>query len=120
MSCEKGVHAILDDAEWYLRDTPEKHSELVETLAALGNHYKRAMVAFLDHARFWRGATLFYHADTLPYCGKRKGLPQQPASVHDDGRRALADSIRNYFHKHGRAGQEPCGGGVPPWRPGKG
>jgi hypothetical protein len=98
MSCEKGLRAILDEAEWQLRDRPERHTELVETLAALGNHYERAMVTFLDHSEFWRGATLFYHADTLPYWRKRKGMPQQPASVHDDGRLALAQSIRNYFH----------------------
>jgi hypothetical protein len=71
----------------------------VETLAALGNHYERAMVAFLDHTKFWRGAALFYHADTLPYWRKRKGLPQQAASVHEDGRQALAGSISNYFHR---------------------
>jgi hypothetical protein len=99
MSCEKGLHAILDEAEWHLRDTPEKHTKLVETLAALGNHYERAMVAFLDHTKFWRGAALFYHADTLPYWRKRKGLPQQAASVHEDGRQALAGSISNYFHR---------------------
>ena len=97
MSCEKGLHAILDEAEWHLRDTPEKRTELVETLAALGNHYDRAMVAFLDHPKFWRGATLFYHADTLPYWRKRKGLPHEAASVHEDGRQALAASISSYF-----------------------
>jgi hypothetical protein len=99
MSCEKGFHAILDEAEWHLGDTPEKHTKLVETLAALGNHYERAMVAFLDHRKFWRGATHFYHADTLPYWRKRKGLAQQAASVHEDGRQALAGSISNYFHR---------------------
>jgi len=57
------------------------------------------MVAFLEHAELWKGATLFYHADSLPYWRKRKGFPHQPASVHEDGRKALADGIRNYFHR---------------------
>ena len=57
------------------------------------------MVAFLEHRELWKGATLFYHGDSLPYWRKRKGFPHQPASVHEDGRKALADGIRNYFHR---------------------
>src|SRR6266536_2404422 len=71
MSCEKGFRAILDEAEWQLAAEPQTHAEFVRKLAALANHYERAMVAFLDHARFWKGATLFYHADILPYWRKR-------------------------------------------------
>ena len=29
----------------------------------------------------------------------RKGFPHQEASVHEEGRRALAASIRNFFHR---------------------
>lgn len=78
--------------------TPQAYTELVEKLAALANHYERAMVTFLNHAEFWRGATLFYHADTLPYWRKRKNLPHQPAAVHENGRQELAGLIRTYFH----------------------
>jgi len=35
----------------------------------------------------------------LPYWRKRKGFPHQLASVHEDGRRALADGISDYFHR---------------------
>ena len=98
MSCEKGFRAILDEAAWHLEAEPQTYAELVEKLAALANHYERAMVTFLEYAAFWKGATLFYHADTLPYWRKRKNLPHQPAAVHEDGRRELADLIRNYFH----------------------
>jgi hypothetical protein len=79
--------------------TPAEHVEFVEKLAALANHSERAMVTFLDYPQFWKGATLFYHADTLPWWRKRKGFPHQPALVHEDGRQALANSIRNYFHR---------------------
>ena len=34
MGCEKGFRAILDDAEWQFRETPEAHVALVEKLAA--------------------------------------------------------------------------------------
>jgi hypothetical protein len=58
MSCEKGFRAILDEAEWHLRTEPEALTEFVESLAALANHYERAMITFLDHAPFWKGATI--------------------------------------------------------------
>jgi hypothetical protein len=99
LSCEKGWCAIRDEAEWQLRETPEAYTELVEKLAALANHSERAMVTFLDYPKFWKGATHFYHADNLPYWRKRKGFPHQEASVHEEGRQALAASIRDYFHR---------------------
>ncbi len=98
MSCESGWCAIRDEAEWQFRETPASYTEFVEKLSAQASHSERAMVTFLDHNPFWNGATLFYHADTLSYWRKRKNLPHQPASVHEDGRRELADLIRNYFH----------------------
>jgi hypothetical protein len=99
MSCEKGFRAILDEAEWHLKEEPQQaYREFVEKLAALANHYERAMVTFLDYAQFWKGATLFYHADTLPYWRKRKNLPHKPIALDMDSRRELADLISNYFH----------------------
>jgi hypothetical protein len=98
LSCEKGFRAIIDEAEWHLANEPEARSQLVEKLAALANHFERAMVTFLDHHQFWKGATRFYHADTLPYWRKRKNLPHQPAVVDDASLRELASLIRNYFH----------------------
>ncbi len=99
MSCEKGWCAIRDEAAWQLREGLETHAQLMEGLAALANHYERAMVTFLDYPQFWKGATRFYHADTLSYWRKRKGFPHGAASVHEDGRQALAASIRDYFHR---------------------
>ena len=98
MSSEKGFAAIRDEAEWQLRAEPQAHTEFVEKLATLANHHERAMTTFLDHHDFWKGATLFYHADTLPYWRKRKNLPRQAAAVHEDSRRELAKQIRGYFH----------------------
>jgi RHS repeat-associated protein len=98
MSCEKGFHAIRDEAEWQLREEPQVQAKFVETLAALDNHYERAIVTFLDHPKFWKGATLFYHADTLPYWRKRKNLPHQPIALDMASRRELAGLISKYFH----------------------
>ena len=98
MCCEKGFRAILDEAEWQLRETPEKFTELVEKLSALPNHYERAMVAFLDHNEFWKGATRFHHADTLPYWRKRKHMLHNPAAVDEASVAQLAGAISHYFH----------------------
>jgi hypothetical protein len=99
LSCEKGWGAIRDEAEWHLQDSPELFTEFVERLSGLPSHEERAMIAFLEHRDYWPGATMFYHADGLSYWKKRKGFPQQPASVHENGRKALAESIRSYFHR---------------------
>lgn len=98
LSCDGGWCAIRDEAKWHLQDNPEQFAEFVEKLSALASHYERAMVTFLDHKDYWQGATLFHHADTLSYWRKRKGLPPQPAQVHEDGRRELAARISSYFH----------------------
>src|ERR1035437_4407267 len=99
MSCEKGFRAVLDEAAWHLEAKPQTYAELVEKLAALDNHYERAMVTFLAPAAYSKGAALFSQADTLPSWRKRKTLPHQPAAVHEDSRRELADLIRSHFHQ---------------------
>jgi hypothetical protein len=81
------------------KEEPQAYREFVEKLAVLDNHYERAMVTFLDHSQFWKGATLFYHADTLPYWRKRKNLPHQPIALDMASRRELSDLIRTYFHQ---------------------
>jgi hypothetical protein len=99
LSCEKGFRAIIDEAEWHLSAEAQARTEFIEKLATLANHYERAMITFLDHNSFWKGATLFYHADTLPHWRKRKNLPNQPVALDMASRQELADLIRNYFHR---------------------
>ena len=74
LSCEKGFRAIIDEAAWHFANDPETHTAFVEQLATLANHFERAMTTFLDHHDFWKGAALFYHADSLPYWRKRTHL----------------------------------------------
>ena len=99
LSCEKGWCAIRDEANWQFREEPDAFTAFVERMGDLDGHFDRAMVTFLDYRQFWKGATHFHRADSLPYWRKRKGFPHQPASVHEDGRRALADGISDYFHR---------------------
>ena len=100
MSCEKGCHAILDEAKWHLDQDADPNATIAftEMLAALTSHYARAMVTYLDHNTFWRGARHFYHADTLSHWRKRKNLPHNAASVVTSSILALANRIRDYFH----------------------
>lgn len=98
ISCEKGFRAIIDEAEWQMQEAPDDLKAFVEKLSALSNHYERAMITFLDFNNFWRGATRFYHADTLPYWRKRKNLSHNKAAVDEVSLKQLAESIRYYFH----------------------
>lgn len=97
MSCEKGFRAIIDEAEFQL--AAEEFTAFMEKLSALPSHFERAMITFLDFNSCWKGATRFYHADTLPYWRKRKNMGHKLAAVDDDSIRQLADQIRNYFHR---------------------
>ena len=98
LSCEKGFKAIIDEAQWHLRDDQNGLAALIKELAGLANHFERAMVTYLDHHRYWKGATRFYHADTLPYWRKRNHMRNNPAVVDPDSINELANLIRNYFH----------------------
>lgn len=96
MSCEKGFQAIIDEANWQMREARATLASFIETLSAHPNHYHRAMVTYLDHAECWKGANRFYHSDTLAYWRKRMG--HKPAAVDEASIRQLAGLIRNYFH----------------------
>lgn len=97
LSCEKGWKAILDEANEQLQDNPDSLHAFIETFAALANHYERAMGTFLDHRAFWRGATLFHHADQLQYWRKRKNMLHHKAATDDNSLQQLAGLIRDYF-----------------------
>lgn len=98
MSCEKGFRAIIDEARWQMQADPDALTGFIESFSALPNHYHRAMTAFLDHGECWKGATRFYHADTLSHWRKRKNMGHRSAAVDDTSIRQLASLIREYFH----------------------
>ncbi|MCP5346326.1 MAG: hypothetical protein H7A04_05615 [Pseudomonadales bacterium] len=99
LSCEKGFRAIIDEAQWQLQADPDGLTAFIETLSELPNHYHRAMLTYLDHGECWKGATRFYHADTLPFWRKRKNMGHQSAAVDDSSIQQLASKISNYFHR---------------------
>ena len=90
----------------------------VETLAALPTTSSGRWSRSSTISQFWKGATLFYHADTLPYWRKRKNLPHVPAAVDEASLRELAGLIRTYFHQTEGRGQQLRGGALPPRRAG--
>jgi len=99
MSCEKGFRAIIDEAEWQMQEAPDDFTAFVEKLSGLSNHYARAMITFLDHNSFWKGATRFYHADSLlSNWRKRKNMSHNKAAEDEASYKKLAELIRNYFH----------------------
>ena len=95
---EGGFVAIRDEAQWQYRNDPPARDALVTSLAALPDHYERAMVTFLDHQLLWKGATRFHHADRLGYWRKRKHLGQGPAAVDHASVLQLAAMMGTYFH----------------------
>ncbi|TXL78254.1 hypothetical protein FHP25_08685 [Vineibacter terrae] len=99
MACEKGARAILDEAQWQMRASPDSYKAFADKLASMPGHFERAVSVFLDHRDLWRGAALFYHADTLPYWRKRPGLPRVSAAIECDSRRELALGIGTWFHE---------------------
>jgi len=98
VSCPKGFKAIIDEARWRLRATPEEITPFTEKLSTLPNHYHRAMTTFLDYSDYWKAVTRFYHADTLTHWRKRKKLGHQPAAVDNASLRQLEKHIGEYFH----------------------
>jgi hypothetical protein len=98
LSCDDGFQAIIDEADWHMASDPIGRNEFVENLSGLNNHFERAMVTFLDHRRFWKGALHFHHADSLSYWQKRVDLPQVAAAVDDESLRLLEHGISEHFH----------------------
>ncbi|MDD2762230.1 MAG: hypothetical protein PHH11_18280 [Methylomonas sp.] len=92
MSCEKGFKAIIDEAEWQMQFNSETLAAFIDTLSAQPSHYYRAMLTYFDHGECWRGATRFFHADSLPYWRKRKNMGHKPAAVE-----ALRRGELHYF-----------------------
>jgi hypothetical protein len=117
MSCDKGFQAIIDEANWHLRDTPDDLTSFVEMLSGLSNHYERAMITFLDHNECWRGATLNRECQAHPdrhrktatkdsYPGTDQACNQENASRHRN--RALESRPGGIHAANRGAGQRNC------------
>ncbi len=99
MSSEKGAAAIYDELVWQMQSQPVQAQAIVDQLAAMENHFERAMAVFLEYKACWRGATRFNHADTLTTWRKRKGLPKNDAAVDGGSIKQFSDLIGGYFQR---------------------
>jgi len=98
LSCEGGVGALLDEAAFHGDDA------FTEALAKQEGFHAKVMWAFLEKPLYWRGATMFLHADNVSpsYWKKRNDLPRLPPHVEDADIEALATAISGLFTKEGR------------------
>ena len=116
MSCEKGFRAIIDEASWHLRETPDALASFVEKLSALPNHYERAMVTFLDHNAFLE------RCDPLLPCGYAAILAQAKESAAPTGsggrgqHSATCRADPQLLPSHRGPGQKLRGGAFSPGR----
>lgn len=98
LASEAGIKAILDEADW--------HGEnLQEPFAKLGSFHERTFWTLLERPKYWPGALLYSHADSVSprYWRKRKNLPRKAAAVDEASVHELEQKIGSYFHaKEGR------------------
>lgn len=95
LSCEKGVKAIIDEAEFH---DPDGLALFTEWLSEKQNHYDKAFSVFLEYPRYWKAALQFFHADSLSNWRKRKNMPKVAVQCEEANLNQLATLIANYFH----------------------
>jgi len=99
MACEGGVAALIDEAGFH------KDVSFIDSIATIEGFHAKVMWAFLDKKVYWRGATMFLHADNVSasYWKKRNDLPAVPPNVEDADIDKLARAISEFFYsKEGR------------------
>lgn len=99
LACEGGIAALIDEASFHNDET------FVEAIAAIEGFHAKAMWAFLEKPSYWRGASMFLHADNVSasFWKKRSDLPKIPPHVEDEDIKALASAISEFFYnKEGR------------------
>ena len=99
LACEGGITALIDEASFHSDEA------FVEAIAAIDGFHAKAMWAYLEKPSYWRGASMFLHADNVSpsFWKKRSDLPKVPPHVEDDDIKALASAISDFFyHKEGR------------------
>ncbi|MFQ5443582.1 MAG: hypothetical protein ACE5EK_03085 [Nitrospinales bacterium] len=95
MSCQGGVTALTDEADYH------GDQEFPEALAKIEGFHGKVMWTFLEHPKYWAGATLFLHSDNISdsLWKKRNDLPHLPPHVDPEDTERLEQAISQYFHK---------------------
>ena len=98
LSTEGGIRALVDEADFH------GDEGFAGELASLEGFHAKVMWAFLEKPLYWRGATMFLHADNVSpsYWKKRNDLPRIPPCVEDEDIEALARAISVLFAREGR------------------
>lgn len=98
LASEGGVAALVDEAAFHGDES------FATDMAVFEGFHAKVMWAFLEKPLYWRGATMFLHADNVSpsYWKKRNDLPKLPPHVEDDDIEALASAISSLFIKEGR------------------
>lgn len=109
MACQGGVTALTDEANYH------QDQAFPEAIAKIEGFHGKVMWAFLEHPKYWEGATLFLHSDNIAdsFWKKRNDLPNLPPQVDDENIERLAQDISHYFHSKEGRGKELQGGGLP-------
>jgi len=95
MACEGGVAALCDEAGFH------KDDAFIKEIAVIEGFHAKAMWAFLEKKDYWRGATMFLHADNVSasFWKKRNDFPKVPPNVEEADINELAQSISEFFYK---------------------
>ncbi|RDH80802.1 MAG: hypothetical protein DIZ80_17425 [endosymbiont of Galathealinum brachiosum] len=94
LACEGGIAALIDESRFHDDDG------FVEAVAAIDGFHSKVMWAFLEKPTYWRGASMFLHADNVSpsFWKKRNDLPNLPPHVDDEDIDAFAQAISQYFY----------------------
>jgi len=99
LACEGGVAALNDEASFH------KDNMFVGEMAGIEGFHAKVMWAFLHMPAYWRGASMFLHADNVSpsYWKKRNDLPSVPPHVEAKDITMLAKAVSHFFYtKEGR------------------
>lgn len=99
LACEGGIAALIDEANFHGDDA------FVEEIAAIEGFHAKVLWAYLNNHTYWRGASMFLHADNVSpsYWKKRNDLPNLPPHVEEEDIQALAKVISEHlYHREGK------------------
>ena len=95
MACQGGVTALTDEAAFH------RDKSFTEDIAKKDSFHGKIMWTFLEHPKYWAGATLFLHSDNISDNSwkKRNDLPNLPPYVEPEYTEQLEKAISNYFYR---------------------
>jgi len=95
LAFDGGVKVLVDEAAFH-----EKNDSFAKAIAEIKGLHSKVMWAFLEHKDYWRGASMFLHADNISpsFWKKCVGIPPAPPCVENADINELAQAISHFFH----------------------